>query len=104
MKQGDLVWVSFSPQAGHEQMGRRPALIVSNDIFNQNTGLCLVCPVTSADNGFPLHVTLQDARTTGVVMVEQMRSIDPKSRNAEYIESVSAAMLSSVLSLVKKIF
>lgn len=102
MKQGDLVWVSFSPQAGHEQMGR--ALIVSNDIFNQNTGMCLVCPVTNTDNGFPLHVPLQEAHTTGVVMVEQMRSIDPKSRNAEYIESVSAAMLSSVLSLVKKIF
>lgn len=104
MKQGDLIWISFSPQIGHEQMGRRPALIVSNDTFNQKTGLCLVCPVTNTDNGFPLHVPLQETLTTGVVMVEQMQSINPTGRNAEHIESVPAATLAKVLSLMKKIF
>jgi len=104
MTQGDLIWISFSPQTGHEQMGRRPALIVSNDTFNLKTGLCLVCPVTNTDNGFPLHVPLQEILTTGVVMVEHMRSIDPVSRNAEHIESVPAATLSKVLALMKKIF
>jgi len=104
MKQGDLIWISFSPQTGHEQMGRRPALIVSNDTFNQKTGLCLVCPVTNTDNGFPLHVPLQETLTTGVVMVEHIRSIDPMSRNAEHIESVPAATLAKVLLLMKKIF
>jgi len=104
MKQGDLIWLSFSPQTGHEQMGRRPALIVSNDIFNQKTGLCLVCPVTNTVSGFPLHVPLEGTMTTGVVMAEHIRSIDPVSRNAEHIESVPAATLTKVLALMKKIF
>ncbi len=75
--EGDLVALTFDPQAGHDQRGRRPALLVSNDLFNRRTGLCVVCPVTSARRDFTFHVLLPgDCRVQGVAMVEQVTSVD----------------------------
>jgi mRNA interferase MazF len=100
-RKGDLIALSFDPQSGHEQSGRRPALVVSNDLFNQHTGLCIACPVTSTRRDFPFHVALPDDHdVTGFVMVEQVKSIDYRARRAKRIGQAPAQVLDEVLSIL----
>jgi len=81
-KKGDFVALTFDPQSGHEQKGRRPALVVSNDLFNQRTGLTIVCPITNTDRNIPFHVKIPEGSSlTGFVMVDQVKSIDYVARN-----------------------
>jgi len=81
-KKGDFVALSFDPQSGHEQKGRRPALVVSNDLFNQHTGLAIVCPITNTDRDIPFHVKISgEISLTGFVMVDQVKSIDYVTRS-----------------------
>jgi mRNA interferase MazF len=83
---GDLVWLSFDPPSGHEQHGRRPALVLSPLAYNRRVGLALVCPVTSRSKGYPFEVALpQDLPVAGVVLADHMRSVDWRSRRAEWI-------------------
>lgn len=99
--QGDIITITFDPQSGHEQKGRRPALVVSRSLFNQSTGLAIVCPVTNTDRGFPFHVPIpKGSRLTGFVMVEQVKSVDYRSRSAELIEHAGEELLSEVLSIL----
>lgn len=98
--QGDIIRLNFSPQSGHEQQGERPALVISNDFFNRKTGLALVCPITSTPRDYPLHVKLTGVRINGFIMAEQVKSIDYLSRNAEFIEKASVAVLNEVLAKV----
>jgi len=100
-RKGDFVALSFDPQTGHEQRGRRPALVVSNDLFNKHTGLCIACPVTNARRDYPFHVSLpDDCEVTGVVMVEQVESIDFRARKAKRIGPAPEAVLQEALSLL----
>jgi mRNA interferase MazF len=100
-RQGDLITLSFDPQAGHEQRGRRPAIVVSRDLFNRRTGLCLACPITNTDRRYPFHVALPpDAVVSGFVMVEQVKSIDFAARRARRIGEASPAVLQEVLSIL----
>jgi mRNA interferase MazF len=100
-QKGDFIAVTFDPQPGHEQRGRRPALVVSNTPFNRHTGLAIVCPVTSRDRGFPFHVAVRDEpEVTGFVMVEQVKSIDYQARRAHRIGSASEGVLEEVLSIL----
>ena len=100
-RQGDLVALDFDPQTGHEQKGRRPALVVSNDAFNRHTGLAIVCPITNTRRDYPFHVPiLGDSSLTGVVMVEQVKSIDFGAREARRISHAAPALLDEVLSLL----
>lgn len=100
-RKGDLIALTFDPQSGHEQRGRRPALVVSNDLYNKHTGLCIVCPITSTDRGYPFHVAVPaDEGVTGFVMVEQVKSIDFRARKARRIGKASAGLLDEVLSIV----
>ncbi|MEP6590599.1 MAG: type II toxin-antitoxin system PemK/MazF family toxin [Gemmatimonadota bacterium] len=100
-KKGELIALSFDPQSGHEQRGRRPALVVSNDLFNRHTGLCIACPVTSTNRDFPFHVAVPSgAGVTGFVMVEQVKSIDFRARKAKRIGIAPQAMLEEVLSIL----
>ena len=100
-KKGDFVTVTFDPQSGHEQRGRRPALVVSNTLFNQHTGLAIVCPVTKTDRGFPFHVVVpNDPKVAGFVMVEQVKSIDYRTRKVRRIGTASDAVLEEVLSIL----
>ena len=81
---GDVVWLSFSPQAGHEQAGRRPALVLTPAAFNTRVGLAFVCPITSRVKGYPFEVALRDVgKVSGVNMVDQLRSLDWRARRAE---------------------
>lgn len=100
-KKGDFIAVTFDPQSGHEQKGRRPALVVSNTLFNEKTGLAIVCPLTTTDRGFPFHVAVignPDAK--GFVMVEQVKSIDYRARQAKTIGKASDDLLDEVLSIL----
>jgi len=100
-RKGDFVSVTFDPQSGREQKGRRPALVVSNTLFNEHTGLAIVCPLTRTDRRFPFHVAVaDDPNVTGFVMVEQVKSIDFRARKAECISRASGAVLDEVLSIL----
>ncbi len=100
-RKGDFVTLTFDPQSGHEQRGRRPALVISKDLFNKHTGLCIVCPVTNARRDYPFHVAIPEGRrVTGVVMVEQLKSIDYRARNVRRIESAPEPVLQEALSLL----
>jgi mRNA interferase MazF len=100
-KKGDFVAVTFDLQSGHEQRGRRPALVVSNTLFNKHTGLAIVCPLTNTDRGFPFHVAVaKDPNVTGFVMVEQVKSIDFRARDAKRIGKASDRVLEEVLSIL----
>lgn len=98
---GDFVALTFDPESGHEQRGRRPALVVSNDLFNKHTGLCIACPVTNSRRDYPFHVAIPDGcDVTGVVMVEQVRSIDFRARKLKRIGPAPDVVLQEVLSLL----
>lgn len=100
-RKGDYVSIAFDPQSGHEQKGRRPALVVSNTVFNTHTGMAIVCPLTNRDRAFPFHVPVaNDPHVTGFVMVEQVKSVDFHSRGAKRISKASDAVLDEVLSLL----
>jgi mRNA interferase MazF len=100
-RKGDFIASSFDPQSGHEQKGRRPALVVSNTLFNKHTGLAMVCPLTNTDRRFPFHVAVAGAsKVTGFVMVEQVKSIDFRARNAQLIERASPLLIEEVLSIL----
>ena len=98
---GDYVAITFDPQSGHEQKGRRPALVVSNDLFNRHTGLAIVCPITNTRRSYPFHVSIEDDPSiSGVVMVEQVKSIDFRAREARRISRATPTVLDAVLSLL----
>ena len=100
-RKGDFIAVTFDPQSGHEQKGRRPALVVSNTLFNAQTGLAIVCPLTTTDRGYPFHVGIhENPYVKGFVMVEQVKSIDFHSRRAKRIERGNDELLSNVLSIL----
>lgn len=100
-KRGDLVWLTFDPQAGHEQAGRRPAFVLSPDAYNRKTGLFLVCPITSKMKGYPFEVPLPiGSGVSGVILVDQIKSLDWKSRRAEFAGKTSDAVLEDVITVV----
>lgn len=99
--QGDLVALDFDPQSGHEQKGRRPAIVISKDLFNQATGLAICCPITNTDRAVPFHVPLAGRSSlTGFVMCEQVKSLDFRSRHMKRIESAPPELLDDVLALI----
>lgn len=100
-RKGDFVLVTFDPQSGHEQKGRRPALIVSNDLFNKHTGFAIACPITNTERRIPFHVKIPDSSSlTGFVMVDQVKSIDYVSRRVKYIERSPDELLNEVMSIL----
>ncbi|MEA1971091.1 MAG: type II toxin-antitoxin system PemK/MazF family toxin [Thermodesulfobacteriota bacterium] len=100
-RQGDIIAITFDPQSGHEQKGRRPALVVSKDLFNRSTGLAIVCPLTSTERGFPFHVPVpENSSLTGFIMVDQVKSVDVHTRRAKRIERASDELLAEVLSIL----
>lgn len=97
-QRGDLVWVSLNPQAGHEQAGRRPALVVSPIEYNERVGLALMCPVTSRVKGYPFEVALpEDLEISGVVLADQVKNLDWRVRQAEHACTVPQSVVAEVL-------
>ena len=100
-KQGDLVALDFDPQAGSEQKGRRPALVVSKEAFNKGTGMAICCPITNTDRRMPFHVSIAGRTSlTGFMMCEQVKSLDFRSRGMKLIEQVPRDVLEDVLSII----
>lgn len=101
VKQGDIIKVNFTPQSGHEQSGYRPAVVISNDFFNQKTNMTIVCPITNTNNQFPLHIPLDSrTQTTGVVLCEHIKALDISSRHYHVVEQMPSDILQKVIDVV----
>jgi len=98
---GDIVWLDFDPQAGHEQAGHRPAFIVSPLAYNQKSNLALVCPITSKTKGWRFEVVLVDTKTIGFILADQIKSLDWQARNIEFIEKAPLIVIDEVLSKIE---
>jgi len=95
---GDAVWLNFSPKAGHEQSGRRPAVVVSPKSYNEKVGLGLFCPITSQIKGYPFEVRIPaDISISGVVLSDQIKNLDWRVRDAQFICKLSVSTMSEVL-------
>lgn len=90
-EKGDLVWINFTPQSGHEQAGKRPAVIMSPKTYNLKTDLCIVCPITSKIKGYPFEVMVNGKNISGVVLVDQIKSLDWKARGVSFIGKIKKA-------------
>lgn len=100
-EQGDIVYLDFDPQSGHEQKGRRPALVVSNNLFNRVSSLTMVCPITHTDRGHPFHLRLDGrTKTDGVVLCDQARTLDLVSRRASFEEKAPADLVAEAVDLI----
>jgi mRNA interferase MazF len=100
-KQGDLVTLDFDPQSGHEQRGRRPALVISKVAFNKSTGMAICCPITNTDRNVPLHVRVTDrCSLTGFVMCDQAKSLGFQARRMKFIEGAPQDLLDDVLAIL----
>jgi len=101
VEQGTIIKINFNPQAGHEQAGYRPALVISNNIFNEKINLSIVCPITNTNNHFPLHVPLDErTKTSGVILCEHIKSLDLNSRKYQKIEKVPEDIFKQVIDIV----
>ena len=103
-ERGDAIWIDFNPQAGHEQSGRRPAIVLSPQSYNGKVGLCLLCPVTSKVKGYPFEVVIPaDSAVRGVVLSDQIKSMDWRVINAELIEHLPEEVTIEVLKKLKSL-
>ena len=101
VEQGDIIWLNFDPQTGHEQKGRRPALVVSNKTFNNFSNLAVVCPITNTNKKNPFHIKLDNrTKTTGVILCDQSRTLDIKAHNYEFIEKIPDDILFEVIDII----
>lgn len=100
-ERGDIAWLSFDPQAGHEQAGRRPALVISPSEYNRRTGMMLVCPITNKVKDYLFEVPIPDgAAVTGVVLADQLKSLDWRARNATRAGTLDEEFVLRVVALV----
>ncbi len=100
---GDILWLDFNPIRGHEQGGRRPALVLSTREYNAVAKLAIVCPVTSHIKGYPFEVPFKTKNNSGVILADHVRNVDWVQRHAEKIGTVSEAVLTEVQKYMKKI-
>jgi len=97
-ERGDVVWLSFNPQTGHEQTGRRPAVVLSPKAYNGKVGLAILCPITNQAKGYPFEVELpKEVDVTGVILSDQVKSLDWRVRKAEFKESLPEEVIDEVL-------
>jgi mRNA interferase MazF len=95
---GDVVWLNFNPQRGHEQAGRRPAVVLSPQSYNQKVGLGIFCPITNQQKGYPFEVEIPAGLgVTGVILSDQVKNLDWRVRQAEYLASLPEMVFSEVL-------
>ncbi|MEK7066458.1 MAG: endoribonuclease MazF [Patescibacteria group bacterium] len=102
-ERGDLVWVNFNPTRGHEQSGKRPALVISTVGYNSKTNLAIVVPITSKEKGYPFEVGFLSSEIKGVVLSDQVRNIDWKDRKVEFISKINSEALKEVRDKLSKL-
>lgn len=94
---GDIVWLNFTPQAGHEQKGKRPAIILSPKEYNKKTGLAVCCPITSNIKGYPFEVIVNGKKIDGAVLSDHLKNLDWKAMDIKYIEKARTEVLNEVI-------
>jgi mRNA interferase MazF len=101
VKRGDIIWLDFDPQSGTEQSGRRPAVVISNATFHHiSKKRAIVCPITSTDKDYPIHIRLDErTKTNGVVLSDQIRVVDLLARNFKLIESIPEDLLQKIVDI-----
>ena len=100
-KRGDVVWISFNPQAGHEQAGHRPALVLSPQAYNRKVGLAILCPLTNQVKGYPFEVRIPEGvQASGAVLADQVKSIDWRARKASRLCTLPEGTVRQVLNKV----
>ena len=97
-QRGDVVWITLNPQSGHEQAGRRPAVVLSPGIYNEKVELAILCPITNQIKGYPFEVLMPDGLpVSGVILADQIKSLDWRVRNAEWICTLPSRVVVEVL-------
>ncbi len=101
-ERGDIVWLDFDPQTGHEQAGRRPALVISPYSYNQKVGLAIFCPITNQEKDFPFEVKLpKNLKAKGVILSDQVKNLDWQQRNVKFLCKVSVEVLEEVFGKIE---
>lgn len=95
-ERGDVVWIDFDPQSGHEQKGKRPALVISRKAYNEKVGLAVLCPITSKVKGFPFEVAVSKKNVKGVILSDQVKNLDWRARNATFADTVDKSIVTDV--------
>ena len=96
-ERGDIVWLNFNPQSGHEQGGKRPAIVISPKEYNEKTGLGIFCPITSKVKNYPFEVKIENPKITGVILSDQIKSLDWKTRRIEFIFKESSKTVDEII-------
>lgn len=100
-EQGDIIYLDFDPQSGHEQKGRRPAVVISNNTFNRFSKLLMVCPITNTNKKHPFHIELDNrTKTTGVILCDQAKMLDAGSRNADFSEKLPEDLTNEMIDMI----
>lgn len=100
---GDLVWVILDPRTGHEQSGRRPAIVLSRQLFTERTGLAVICPITSKVKSLPFEIRVKSTQIDGAILPIHVRSIDVSSRKTKFIEKAPIEVLKQTIKAVELI-
>ncbi len=98
---GDVIWLQFTPQRGHEQSGKRPALVLSPKSYNQRTSLAICCPITTKIKDYPFEVRIKGRKMDGVVLADQVKSLDWRAREASFVEEAPTPVVAEVKTLLK---
>ena len=96
-ERGDIVWLDFTPQSGHEQQGKRPAIVLSPQVYNKKTGLALFCPITTQQKGYPFEVIIESGIIRGVALSDQIKSLDWQQRGADFIVKSTEAAINEII-------
>lgn len=98
---GDIVWLNFTPQSGHEQAGRRPAVVISPVAYNKKVGLALFCPITSQVKDYPFEVALpKNSKISGVILADQIKSLDWQARDVKFMTKLNNKTLDGLLGMI----
>ena len=99
-ERGDIVWLNFDPQSGHEQKGKRPAVVISPKEYNEKVGLGLFCPITSKIKNYPFEVKIEYEKIDGVILSDQIKNLDWKTREIEFITKLTSEKIDEVISKI----
>ena len=99
-ERGDIVWLNFDPQSGHEQKGKRPAVVISPKEYNEKVGLGLFCPITSKIKNYPFEVKITNKKIDGVILSDQIKSLDWKTRDIEFITKITSEEVNEIIDKV----
>jgi mRNA interferase MazF len=95
-ERGDIVWLNFNPKSGHEQKGKRPAVVISPKEYNEKVGLGLFCPITSKSKNYPFEVKIKNDKIDGVILSDQIKSLDWKTRDIEFITKITSEKINEI--------